>query len=169
VSQYDEVVHKLRMKIIESKNCSKIKEEFLNLSNEQKATVWKDRIISDMKIKNFNIDEYYYLTKIYNLIDSKSYVANSKENNDTKNAILSLWKKSIKEKIKTTNLSLTLLSLTDSIHNISIMKQKNSKSPTCNCSWGGLCSCQWVPCKMTYGGCGIVGYWNCIKGCQEPQ
>lgn len=161
VNQYDKNAHNLRLEIIGNKNCSEIKHEFINISNTQKEAVWKDRIISDLKNKHFNSDDYYYLTKVYDLIDSKAYVIGSKENEQVKAEILSLWKKSIKENIKTSNLALTLLSLTDSI------KKPNytDKSADCNCSWGGTCNCQAVPCHGTYSGCGIVGYFACVKRC----
>jgi len=165
IRQYDEESHQLRINLIKNQNCHEIKMDFIKLNNEQKAMVWKDRIISDLKNKHFNKEEYYYLTKLFYLINSKAYIADSEENKNVRNAILSLWKKSIKENIKTTNLVSTLLSLTD--HLIVVHSDKKNYRD-CDCSWGGTCNCQWDPCKMTPGGCGILGYWNCIKACNNP-
>jgi len=51
ISEHNEDSYILRMTVVESSTCGEIKKNFRNLNNAEKAMVWKDRIIYDLKNK----------------------------------------------------------------------------------------------------------------------
>ncbi|MCD4793424.1 MAG: hypothetical protein K8R54_09340 [Bacteroidales bacterium] len=45
VGEYNDEAHQLRTSITENKYCGEVVEEFVKLNSEEKAMVWKDKLI----------------------------------------------------------------------------------------------------------------------------
>jgi hypothetical protein len=169
INSYNQNAHTLRLNITENSTCGEVVVYFRELNPSERASVWKDRIISDLKEKKYSEQQYQFITEIYNNIDENLYDTIKIESKAKREDLLNQWHEYIKTDNNYSVLVPTFYRLTDNIIIKKNEKQQYPYVPICDCKWGGTCDCRSIPCLIMNAGCGFIGFEYCTKLCSGSQ